>query len=191
MVAGKFDLNTSQIPVVKAVLEGAYQNEIAAGATFTGTGDAVSTTAADTIARMVVARTNSTNTGKGPFTNISDLVGYYTGAGSLGKGYQDAYQGFGRDISDLMSGSLPGYTKPTKWEIPRYTESAVRALSNTGQTRVWNLMIDVIAQTGRFGPGATDLAKFAVDGEKRYWVHLAIDRFTGKVLDQQVEVVHE
>ena len=75
--------------------------------------------------------------------------------------------------------------------ISRYAESAGRALANTGQTRVWNLMIDVVAQTGKFPAGATDLAKFAVDGEKRYWVHLAIDRFTGKVLDKQVEEVRE
>lgn len=191
LVAGKFDLNTAQIPVVKAVLEGAYQNELAAGANFSATTDTVSTAAADTIARMLVRRTNTLTTNNGPFTHVSDLVGYYTGGGSLANGYQDAYQGFGRDISDLMAGTLPGYTKPTKWEIPRYTESAVRALSNTGQTRVWNLMIDVIAQTGKIPSAATSLAKFTISGEKRYWVHLAIDRFTGKVLDQQVEAVHE
>jgi hypothetical protein len=50
-------------------------------------------------------------------------------------------------------------------------------------------MIDVIAQSGKIPAGGTDLAKFAVDGEKRYRVHLAIDRFTGKVLDKQVEEV--
>jgi hypothetical protein len=131
-------------------------------------------------------------TNQGPFTNVSNLLGYYIGGGSAAKGYQDAYQGFGKDISDLMDGTS-SFSKPSnvKWEIPRYTESAIRALSNTGQTRVWNLMIDVVAQTGKYASGATDLAKFAVDGEKRYWVHLAVDRFTGKVLDKQVEVVRE
>jgi hypothetical protein len=190
MVAGKFDLNTSQVPVVEAVLEGAYQNELAAGTNFAAADDEVSRNTAESIAQMLVARTNSNTAGKGPFTNISNLVGYYVGGGTADKGYEDAYQGLGRDISDLMAGTSSG-TKPTKWEIPRYTESAIRALSNTGQTRVWNLMIDVVAQTGKYQAGVTDPAKFAVDGEKRYWVHLAVDRFTGKVLDKQVEVVRE
>ena len=30
-----------------------------------------------------------------------------------------------------------------------------RALGEVGQTRTWNLMLDVIAQSGRYAPGAT------------------------------------
>jgi hypothetical protein len=30
-----------------------------------------------------------------------------------------------------------------------------------------------------------------VEGEKRYWLHVAIDRFTGQVIDKQIEVVNE
>jgi hypothetical protein len=52
-------------------------------------------------------------------------------------------------------------------------------------------MIDVIAQAGRFPSTATGLAQFNVEGERRYWVHVAIDRLTGKVLDEQVEEVKE
>jgi hypothetical protein len=33
--------------------------------------------------------------------------------------------------------------------------------------------------------------KFIVEDEQRYWVHLAIDRFTGQVIDKQIEVVNE
>jgi hypothetical protein len=32
---------------------------------------------------------------------------------------------------------------------------------------------------------------FIVEGEQRYWVHVAIDRFTGRVIDKQIEVVNE
>jgi Tfp pilus assembly protein PilX len=184
LVAGKFNLNTSQRPVVKAIVEGAYQNELSAASNFVGVDNTVSDAAATAIVQKLVKRTNSTSTNEGPFTNVADLVGYYTGRGSAVMGYQDAYQGFGKDIQTL-SGSTP--TGP----ISRYAESAVRALANTGQTRVWNLMIDVVAQTGKFPAGATKLARFAVDGERRYWVHLAIDRFTGKILDKQVEMVRE
>ena len=51
-------------------------------------------------------------------------------------------------------------------------ESIARALGETVQTRTWNLMIDVIAQSGHYPPTATtaaDLPKFIVEGEQRYW----------------------
>jgi hypothetical protein len=71
-------------------------------------------------------------------------------------------------------------------------ESIARALGETTQTRTWNLLIDVIAQTGRYPPNATSLQNgFVVDGEQRYWVHVAIDRFTGRGIDKQIEVVNE
>jgi hypothetical protein len=70
-------------------------------------------------------------------------------------------------------------------------ESIARALGEAGQTRTWNLMIDVIAQSGRYPSSATNLSQFVVEGEQRYWVHVAIDRFTGQVIDRQVEVVKE
>ncbi len=70
-------------------------------------------------------------------------------------------------------------------------ESVMRALSDAGQTRTWNLMIDVIAQSGRYPASAANLSQFVVEGEQRYWVHVAIDRFTGQVIDRQVEVVKE
>jgi hypothetical protein len=70
-------------------------------------------------------------------------------------------------------------------------EAVMRALSDAGQTRTWNLMIDVIAQSGRYPASATNLSQFVVEGEQRYWVHIAIDRFTGQVIDRQVELVKE
>jgi hypothetical protein len=33
--------------------------------------------------------------------------------------------------------------------------------------------------------------KFIVGGEQRYWVPVAIDRFTGEVIDKPIEVVNE
>jgi hypothetical protein len=52
-------------------------------------------------------------------------------------------------------------------------------------------MIDVIAQSGRYPPTAAGLGDFIVEGEKRYWLHVAIDRFTGEIIDQQLEAVYE
>jgi hypothetical protein len=70
-------------------------------------------------------------------------------------------------------------------------ETIARALAGSGQTRTWNLMIDVIAQTGRYAQSASQLKDFVVEGERRYWVHVAIDRFTGQVVDSQFEPVQE
>jgi hypothetical protein len=50
----------------------------------------------------------------------------------------------------------------------------------------------VIAQTGRYPPNSINLPNgFVVNGEQRYWVHVAIDRFTNQVIDKQIEVVNE
>jgi hypothetical protein len=76
-------------------------------------------------------------------------------------------------------------------KIPRLRESVLRALSDTGQVRVWNLLLDVVAQTGRYPHFARDAADFQVEGESRAWVHLAIDRLTGEILDRQMELVEE
>jgi hypothetical protein len=70
-------------------------------------------------------------------------------------------------------------------------ECVLRALSDACQTRTWNLMIDLIVQSGRYPPNASSLAGFVVEGETHYWVHVAIDRFTGQVIDKQIEVVNE
>ena len=71
-------------------------------------------------------------------------------------------------------------------------ESIARALGEVDQTRTWNLLIDVIAQSGRYPPNATSLQNgFVVAGEQHYWVHVAIDRFTNRVIDKQIEVVNE
>ena len=69
-----------------------------------------------------------------------------------------------------------------------------RALAGSGETRVWNLLVDILAQSGRYPPKTTpagDLRNFLVDAEHRLWVHLALDRLTGELLDLQVETVPE
>ena len=66
-----------------------------------------------------------------------------------------------------------------------------RSLTEVAQTRTWNLMIDIVAQSGRFPRLATTLSQFVTEGECRYWLHIAIDRFTGEVIDQQLEPVYE
>jgi hypothetical protein len=49
--------------------------------------------------------------------------------------------------------------------VPKTQREAVaRALGEADQTRTWNLLIDVIAQSGKYAPGETNLTKFIVAG---------------------------
>jgi len=75
--------------------------------------------------------------------------------------------------------------------IKERREVIVRALASAGQVRTWNLMIDVIAQTGHLPPTATGFNNFIVTAEQRYWAHVAIDRYTGQVVSVQLELVSE
>lgn len=70
-------------------------------------------------------------------------------------------------------------------------EMAVRALSSGTQVRTWNLLIDLVAQVGRYPQNATAWEKFVVEGERHYWLHVSIDRFTGEVLKTQLETIND
>jgi len=65
-------------------------------------------------------------------------------------------------------------------------------VSSVSQTGTANSLIDVVAQSDHFKANAGSLQNdFVVEGEQHYWVRVAIDRFTGKVIDKQIEVVNE
>ena len=80
---------------------------------------------------------------------------------------------------------------PSTYLVKGQREAPVRALANVVQTRTWNLLIDVVAQAGHYAPGATGIDAFTVEGEKHYWLQIAIDRFTGEIVDQEMEPVYE
>jgi hypothetical protein len=71
----------------------------------------------------------------------------------------------------------------------RLRESALRALADGGQTRVWNLMFDLVVQSGGFPRNAASLNEFVRESEVRLWVFVAIDRLSGEILEQQTEWV--
>ena len=70
-------------------------------------------------------------------------------------------------------------------------EASIRALAPVSDLRTWNLLIDVVAQTGRFPAGSSSASDFDVRGEKRYWLQIAIDRVTGKVIGKNLENANE
>jgi hypothetical protein len=185
LIAGKVNLNTRQAPVLKALLAGSILNDMSSSPS------TLSSAIAESIANKLVERTTSTTASQGPLANRSELVGRWRGSGSTAATSPDKdpdvlYSGFSLDV-----GAVSGVKGTDAAFITGQREAAVRALADAGSTRVWNLLIDVVAQAGRFTPGQTSLAGFYVEGEKRYWLHIAIDRFTGKVLDKQLEVVTE
>jgi hypothetical protein len=75
--------------------------------------------------------------------------------------------------------------------IKQSREAAIRALAEVGQTRTWNVLIDVVAQNGKFTGSSVTPGDFSVLGERRVWVSVAIDRVTGRIIDSQSEEVSE
>jgi hypothetical protein len=183
--AGVVDLNTRQAPVLQALLAGAYQDED------TGTSLSSLTTSAQAaqIAQLLVTRTTvggnpgAVATGPQPLSNIADLVGRWwkQPAGAAPFDGSKAYDGFSADLGATSANAL----------IERFRETTMRALSDAGQAGTWNLMIDLVAQSGRYPTTAKGLPDFLVEGERHYWVHLAIDRQTGQIIDENIEVVNE
>lgn len=98
--------------------------------------------------------------------------------------------------ADLVSQISAGLTSaefanPAEEKTKQQREAFVRTLADVGQTRTWNLLIDVVAQSGHYPARAASLGQFIVEGEKRYWVHVAIDRYTGEVIDRRFEECHD
>ena len=164
MTAGRVNLNTQQTPVLQSILAGTIWNEISSS---TVTMSGANAQSAATMAANIAFAT-STN----PLTNKSSII---TAAG------------LSKTILPTTSPATPHDNQTVKAR----REVVPRAVSSVSQTRVWNLLIDVVAQSGRYPPGDKDLKKFIVEGEQHYWVHIAIDRFTGQVIDRQIEVVKE
>ena len=151
----------------------------------------LSATEAATSGTTLIQRTmNTTTPGQGPLENLADLVGRQDPNTS---GSTATFEGPAGDVGALYGGLSYSGTAATQLmqNVQRFRESFIRPLAAVGNTRVWNLLIDVVAQTGRYPQGASSPANFVVEGEQRYWVHVAIDRLTGQVLDKQVEVVKD
>ena len=188
LVAGRVNVNTRQQPVLQALFAGTTTDDTST--------TSLSSAQAAALATTLYTRTSSTPTANetGPLTNRGQLVGQWSGKQSGSTLANDAdpdhyYSGFSYDI-----GAATGLKSLPVALIPRQREAAIRALADTTTARTWNLLIDLVAQTGRYpvnSTASTPLANFLVEGERRYWLHVAIDRYTGQVLDQQLETVSE
>ena len=152
--AGIVNLNTQDVPVITAILTGAFQTEYNIGSS--PSPSPVASPAAK------VAATNIVN---GTMMQPALTRGEIT------------------RLSSFVTNAPFATNEETR-------ETIARALAEVTQTRTWGLLVDVITQSGRYAPGTTDLVgRFVVEAEKRYWLHVAIDRFTGEVIDRQLEAV--
>jgi hypothetical protein len=210
LIAGKVDLNTRQAPVLQAIVAGAYRDEynnVSSPPTY-ALPPLSGAEAANVAAKLEGITTDTTHAWRGPLENISSLVGHFVANPGTTSGFTDVYT-YTPATPDTTHGQLASmtyaglsgaldstvYTNTTNSAstsapiIQRFREAAIRPLADAGQVRVWNLLIDVVAQTGHYPKSATGLDQFLVDGQKRAWIHVAIDRLTGQVLDKQVEFV--
>jgi hypothetical protein len=178
--SGIVSLNTRQPPVLAAILKGAIFNKNNNDADYTA--GVVGVPGVNTPG----ANLDATNAANSIVNETSNFTPPHGPAMSRA------------DIARLASASVVT-TSPFTNEEAR--DTIARALSEVVQTRTWGLLIDLVAQTGHYTPNAQGLDDFIVEGEKRYWLHVAIDRFDAtsgggasgnvKVLGQQLEEVTE
>ena len=162
--AGIVNLNTRNGPVLASIISGALLHDLGSENQPTAL---VSQADALAAGQAVVQETTSIALGHGPALTRGDVT----------------------RLAAVVAAAVPNLAAPNEAK-----ETVARALAEIGQARTWNLMIDLIAQTGQYAPGATNLtdtSKFIVQGEKRYWLHIALDRDSGTVLGTQLEEVTE
>lgn len=164
IIAGRINLNTRQAPALQSILAGALVSELEASNTVFNTG-------ASALAAPVIAANITSATSAAPLRDISQLIT--------------------RTTLPVVTLPVPASGSAHNQRVKAKREVIPRALASVAESRTWNLLIDVIAQSGRYPPTAGNLSDFVVEGEKRYWLHVAIDRFTGQVIDQQLEAVYE
>jgi hypothetical protein len=168
--AGIVNLNTKNVPVLATILQSALKKDIDVSPIpnpFPTVAPAEAMNAAQLIVNATTAQPALTRADIGRLTAV--------GASAI-------------STAGLAAGE----------ETEKGPEAIARALCEMTQTRTWNIFIDVIAQTGRYAPGTnsvTEANKFTVEGEKRYWLHVALGRdlVNGSVdiLGTQIEEVFE
>ena len=170
--AGIVNLNTRNGPVLASIIRGAWlRDQGSENPPPNPTDPTLLVSQDDALAagQLIVQETTSTAAGRGPALTRADVARLAAAAAAV----------------------------PRLGASDEAKQAIARALAEAGQARTWNLMIDVIAQTGKYAPGTepplndSNANKFIVEGEKRYWLHIALDRDGGTVLGTQLEEVIE
>ncbi len=163
IVAGRVNLNTRQAPVIQALIQGV--------ALVDGNTTIADSLMVERMTRTLTDFTAGTDPGEGPLRDRSELVGRFVS----GTTFVGAAQG--------MANELAVADRPIAFN----RDAIVAALADAVTTREWNVLIDVIAQSGMVSPSG----EFIPQGESRLWHSLAIDRPTATVIDHSTEVPAE
>ena len=161
IVANRVSLNSASDAVIRAMLTEGLRRD-AGGAGSSVPADRLSNAELTTIVDAIRTTRNAA-----PFLNRNELV------------------------TRVMAALPRPPTAGTSFTIKRQREAVIRALADVMETRNWNLMVDVIAQSGKLRPGGSTAADFIVEGESRTWDFFSLDRITATVLDQTSEGVGE
>ena len=165
VVAGRVNLNAAGPEVVTALISGTARD----------TGNYISSTDAKSMASLLVNSIRTTGTTSGPLLSKSELVSRPSGTSA--------------SATSLITTLSNKYTKAEDRSIMARREAVTRALSDGTTMRAWNFTLDLLVQSGQLTPNATDLKQFQSSAERRYWIHFAVDRITGKLLEVQWEQV--
>ncbi len=165
VAAGRVNINSASESVMTAILRNVTKQANSAG------GSALSS---DEAAAQASAATGEIHT-NGALRDASDI------SSRLGGVFHTA--------ATAVPGNNTSLNQP--FRNKSYGEAPIRALANVADIRTWSLLVDVVAQSGRLAVNATGLQDFIVEGERRYWLHVAVDRITGKLVSTQMEPVYE
>jgi hypothetical protein len=165
VVAGRVNLNSAGIDVVAALLKGSSRDKGALP---------MDEIEARKVATLFVNAVRGTTPGFQPMVSRAEMVS---------QRQPDATTtGMVKMLSDSFTNAVDRSIKDRR-------EVVTRALSSGTTVRNWTFMLDLVVQSGRLSPTSASLTDFNAAAERRYWVHFALDRLTGELLDVQWERV--
>lgn len=177
ITAGKINLNTPHQAILQSILKDASRDvgEESSSPMYSSL-PPLTKNESEEISKQMISWSQRT-----PWTSIGDFVGRPLSAST--------YAGFSKQLTSAFD-SLG--TQESKI-IQRFREAPIRALADISNTSTWNIMIDVIVQNGGFDQKRKlrEENNFEVQGQERYWIHVAISRITGEIIDQKIESVYE
>jgi hypothetical protein len=165
VVAGRVNVNAAGPEVIAALISGTARD----------TGNHINATDAKSLANLLVNSIRGTGTTGGPLLSKSELVSRPSGTSA--------------PATSLITTLSNTFQKAVDRSIMARREAVTRALADGTTCRAWNFTLDLLVQSGQLTPTATDLKQFQSSAERRYWIHFAIDRITGKLLEVQWEPV--
>lgn len=166
VVAGRVNLNAASKDTLAALLRGTALDD----------GRYLDSALATMLANDIHQWLRSSAAGQGPLESKAALVGSAVPDASATK------KGLVYQLSERIASS-------DERSVNDRREFAVRALSDGTTVRAWNFLLDLVVQSGQLTSGASSLQQFQANAERRFWIHFAIDRPTGKVIAVQWEPV--